>query len=118
MGWSLGFDANWNRDVGYGVPAFCDHPDCDERIDRGLARVCGGDVYGGESGCGLYFCGRHLSAAGQRCDRCYGGRRKPFLAKPDHPDWIEWKLNHESWAEWRAENPEEVARMQATKEAK
>lgn len=23
MGWSIGFDSNWNRDVGYGVPATC-----------------------------------------------------------------------------------------------
>src|SRR4051812_7048849 len=26
MGWSIGYDSNWQRDIGYGVPAFCDHP--------------------------------------------------------------------------------------------
>ena len=40
MGWSLGFDDKWNRDIGYGVPAYCDHPKCSVEIDRGLAYVC------------------------------------------------------------------------------
>lgn len=44
MGWSIGFDSNWNRDIGYGVPAFCDHPGCTAEIDRGLAYVCGGGL--------------------------------------------------------------------------
>lgn len=33
MGWSLGFDSNWNRWIGYGVPAYCDHP-CGEGIKK------------------------------------------------------------------------------------
>lgn len=112
MGWSIGYDSNWNRDIGYGVPATCDHPDCNEQIDRGLAHVCGGAPYGGDGGCGLYFCGNHLFALGHRCERC-AKRRKPFLAKPDLPVWIEWKLTHESWQSWRDENPEAVAEMRA-----
>lgn len=59
MGWAVGYDPNWQRDIGYGVPAVCDHPGCDKEIDRGLGFVCGGDVYGGEHGCGLFFCGEH-----------------------------------------------------------
>jgi len=52
MGWSIGFDSRWNRDIGYGVPAYCDHPKCNEEIDRGLAYVCCGEQpYGGEHGC-------------------------------------------------------------------
>ena len=47
MGWSLGYDRNWKRDVGYGVPAICDDPECTEEIDRGLSYVCGGEPYGG-----------------------------------------------------------------------
>ena len=43
MGWSIGFDRRWNRDIGYGVPATCDQPGCGADIDRGLAFVCGGD---------------------------------------------------------------------------
>lgn len=111
MGWEIGYDSDWKRDIGYGVPATCDHPDCNEKIDRGLDYVCGGEPYGGDRGCGLHFCLTHMSGDPQRCDRCKK-RRKPFLAKPDHPEWIEWKLNDESWKEWREENPEEVKKMQ------
>ena len=56
MSWSIGFDSNWNRDIGYGVPAYCDNPKCNKEIDRGLSYVCGGEAFGGEKGCGLYFC--------------------------------------------------------------
>ena len=60
MGWSIGFDQKWNRDIGYGVPCVCDHPGCDKEIDRGLSYVCCGDQpEGGEHGCGLYFCPDH-----------------------------------------------------------
>lgn len=55
MGWSIGFDSNWGQDIGYGVPSTCDHPDCDAEINRGLSYVCGGEPYGGDEGCGLYF---------------------------------------------------------------
>lgn len=120
MGWSIGFDRNWNRDIGYGVPAYCDHPGCMAEIDRGLAYVCGGEPYGGEFGCGLYFCGSHLWHAEreerlyQLCERCqqadehgeYG--TNPFTPTKEHPEWIAHKLTHESWAEWRAEHPDEV----------
>lgn len=115
MGWSIGFDSKWDRDIGYGVPATCDHPDCTTKIDRGLAYVCGGEPYGGERGCGLYFCGRHMTCSAfgpQLCDRC-AKRRKPFEAKPDHPDWVNWKLTDESWQEWRDANPAEVEKLRA-----
>jgi hypothetical protein len=113
MGWSIGFDSNWNRDIGYGVPATCDHPNCTSTIDRGLAYVCGGEPYGGERGCGLYFCGRHMTCSAfgpQLCDRC-ATRRKPFDAKPDHADWISWKLTDESWKEWRDDNQAVVEQL-------
>lgn len=120
MGWSLGYDSNWNRDVGYGVPATCDHPGCGKRIDRGLSYVCGGHPYGGESGCGLFFCGDHLRYAGsdgqQVCERCETGLDvvDPFDPTPDHADWVNHKLTDESWALWRAENPAAVASMSTT----
>ena len=110
MGWSIGFDSHWNRDIGYGVPAFCDHPSCDAEIDRGLSYVCCDEQpYGGERGCGLYFCSKHR---GVRCARCRN-RKPPYPAKPDHPTWIQHKLTDESWAQWRAENAGEVATIQA-----
>lgn len=101
MGWSIGFDTTWSRDIGYGVPAWCDHPDCNEVIDRGLAHVCADQQpYGGDNGCGLYFCGEHLGWG--RCERCVAGEQ-PFESKPDHPDWIHHKATDPSWAEWRKE---------------
>lgn len=100
MGWSLGFDSQWNRDIGYGVPAYCDHPRCNEEIDRGLGYVCGSEPYGGDEGCGLYFCSNHATGYKHRCDRCQKNK-PPFKPKPDHPDWIHHKMTDESWKEWR-----------------
>lgn len=118
MSWSIGYDRNWERDIGYGVPAVCDLPKCDKEIDRGLAFVCGSDSYGGEYGCGLYFCSEHFeyrqphgsNTLIQLCPRCYR-YRKPYDPKPDIAEWIEWKLKDESWQVWREENPEEVKRL-------
>lgn len=116
MGWSIGYDNKWQRDIGYGVPAVCDHPECSEKIDRGLAYVCANqEPYGGDDGCGLFFCERHLfyhHSRGRCCEACADRRKKPFTAKPDTPEWITWKLTDESWQAWRNDNPAEVARMQ------
>jgi hypothetical protein len=112
MGWSLGYDDHWDRDIGYGVPAYCDFPGCGAEIDRGLAYVCGGEPYGGEHGCGLYFCGKHLRWFGRFrrcvCHRC-GQGKPPFTPTPDHPTWVQHKLTDASWATWRAEHPAFVA---------
>ena len=127
MGWSIGWDSNWKRDVGYDVPATCDHPGCDIEIDRGLGYVCGGAPYGGEHGCGLYFCTKHLTYYGRRhfgapggvlhmqlCERCGKKSKKgPFEPTPDVPEWLNHKLTDESWGPWRAENPDEVTRITA-----
>lgn len=117
MSWAVGYDSNWRRDVGYGVPAYCDHPNCEVEIDRGLANVCGGEPYGGEFGCGLYFCAAHLffplnkEAAQymhycQMCDRC-SSRKKPFQPSKDHADWIHHKSTDPTWAEWRKDQEKE-----------
>ncbi len=110
MGWSIGYDDNWKRDIGYGVPAYCDHPDCNEVIHRGLSYVCANEAPYGGDGCGLYFCGKHLFIDG--CERCME-QQESFSPKPDHPDWINWKLTDESWQQWRDENPTEVERLRA-----
>jgi len=120
MGWAIGFDERWNRDVGYGVPATCDHPGCEEKIDRGLAYVCGGEPYGGEHGCGLHFCGKHLwhrrprgeTRFYQNCKRCMT-YRTPFTPTPDVAEWNEWKLTDASWGLWRSENPTAVSAIRA-----
>lgn len=115
MGWAIGFDSNWNRDIGYGVPAKCDHPSCNKSIDRGLSYVCGGEPYGGEDGCGLYFCSNHLALGvegktRQVCECCENGRA-PFDAKPDIKRWTKHKLTDPSWQQWRDENPNAVKAM-------
>lgn len=129
MGWSIGYDGNWKRDVGYGVPAICDQPGCGEEIDRGLGCVCGGDPYGGDHGCGLFFCGRHLFRAGRRgsdrrihypqlCERCAKRSKKgPFPPTPDTLVWLRHKLTDPSWGPWRAENPDQVIAMAKRLEA-
>jgi hypothetical protein len=110
MSWAVGYDDNWKRDVGYGVPSICDYPGCNKRIDRGLSYVCGNNVGGGEHGCGLHFCGSHLYADGQLCDACYAGR-DPFDPTPDLFEWILWKLSDNSWEAWREDNPEATKKM-------
>jgi hypothetical protein len=106
MGWAVGYDSNWDRDIGYDVPAWCDSPGCSEVIDRGLAYVCGGDVRGGDNGCGLYFCYNHLwytPDGVQVCERCLE-HNDPYLPKPDHPEWVHHKATDPSWQQWRNEN--------------
>ena len=124
MGWAVGYDSDWNRDIGYGVPATCDHPGCGEKIDRGLSFVCGGEPYGGDHGCGLYFCSKHLliyktpRGAGrlvQQCVRC-DRYRPPFKPTPDHPEWTAHKLTDPSWQQWRDENPDVVEASRAALE--
>lgn len=136
MGWSIGWDSRYHRDIGYGVPAYCDHPDCNAEIDRGLAYVCcKEEPQGGDEGCGLYFCYEHRNWE-SKCERCAllpspedddnenGGVDDeeteatldealekwpgPFDPKPDHPTWLRHKLRDASWAEWRKENPKDV----------
>ena len=121
MSWEIGYDSNWNRDVGYGVPSVCDHPECNEEIHRGLSYICGEDPMGRDYGCGLYFCSEHLfliyieedEKIVQVCQLCWNmhkttGEYNPFEPKPDPPEWVRHKLSHKSWAKWRVENPEET----------
>lgn len=137
MSWAVGYDTNWHRDIGYGVPAWCDHPDCNEQIDRGIYYVCGDEPYGGDDCCGLYFCDDHMfyghtqteddpniGKVRQMCERCVRAHEdsfgcpdnlelNPFPRKPDHPKWINHKLNDPSWAAWRAEHPRQLEDMRA-----
>lgn len=109
MSWALGFDHNWHRDIGYGVPSECDHPTCKKRIDRGMAYLCGGHHMSQDRGCGLFFCCEHLDVE-NLCERCRGRRPKPpFSAKLDVRQWLRHKLRDTSWKAWRTENPEDVS---------
>lgn len=111
MGWAVG--SMDGRDIGYGVPATCDHPDCDEKIDRGLGYVCGfGQPWGGDEGCGLFFCPDH--GGGSLCERCDVVNPEdapPFEPKPDSAEWIRHKLTDPTWRQWRYEHPETVVRL-------
>ena len=111
---------------GYGVPSFCEHPSCNEEIDRGMAFACGGEPFS-EYGCDRYFCGKHREIKGwnvekemwcrhkkdcdckfkEICERC--AKNKPsFPYKAEHPKWVNHLLKDKSWATWRKNNPEEV----------
>jgi hypothetical protein len=105
MGWSIGYDHNWRRDIGYGVPALCDHPKCRAEIDRGLSYVCGGHL--SDIGCGLFFCGAHRKwcRGAMLCPRCAAHKPPYKHPKPDVPEWVRHKLTDESWQSWRDENP-------------
>ena len=115
MGWSVGYDPNWRRDIGYGVPAICDHPGCGAEIDRGLAYVCGGEPWGGDEGCGLFFCSAHMRFGEERqvCERCLNGA-EPCTPTPDTAEWVQHKLTDPTWQTWRDEHPDEVAAMNPT----
>lgn len=113
MGWIIGYNNQWQRDIGYGVPAICDHPGCNKEINRGLSYVCGEEFYEPEGeGCGLYFCEEHRH--GHLCERCQKNELS-FEPKPDSLRWINFKLKDKSWKEWRKLHPEEVKKMKAIK---
>lgn len=116
MGYSVYLrDGRW---AGYGVPAVCDHPECEASIDRGLYYICGGEP-GSDKGCGLFFCSSHMwidtqqDNVPQMCERCCDGQ-PPFALKPDTGEWIDHMLTDESWAQWRTDNPEQVEAMRGS----
>ena len=107
---------NGNRWAGYGVPAICEHPDCDKEIDRGFAYACGGKPFS-EIGCDMYFCEDHLffnEDGIQLCKRCLE-EKESFPYKPETKEWINYLLTDDSWEEWRKDNPEEVNSLTLTK---
>lgn len=56
-------------EAGYDVEAECEEGGCTAQIDRGLAFLCGQTPGGDETGCGGYFCGKHM-LGDQMCTRC------------------------------------------------
>lgn len=87
MGWSdCGTDSK-GRPIGYGHQATCDHPGCEEVIDRGLGYACGGMHGEDEHSCDGYFCGNHASnyipsANVSVCDGC-------AKSLTDSAEWVE-----------------------------
>lgn len=110
MSYAVGSSDN-NRDIGYGVPAKCDHPRCNQNIDRGLGYKCETfDKNDNQKGCGLFFCGIHL--IGSLCSRC-NTYKSPYKEKTDTLMWIAHKLLDDSWEQWRNDNPAIVALYEA-----
>jgi hypothetical protein len=60
MGWAHCGQDSAGRDIGYAIEATCDHPGCEEQINRGISYACG--QMHGENGvdCEKYFCDAHL----------------------------------------------------------
>jgi hypothetical protein len=114
MSWAVGEDEELGRDIGYGIPSFCEHPDCNEVIDRGMGCACGGE-HGNHRGCNRYFCERHLYyawggegvdatvdlLAGQLCAMCVNDGPGRFPTKPDMLAWTYFKMTDPSWHRWR-----------------
>jgi hypothetical protein len=82
MGWMYGVDRD-GKEIGYGVEDVCNHPECDEEIDRGLDYRCGGmeSLSDPEAGCGGFFCGKHRHGFFSKCAACL---KKPCLC--DEPE--------------------------------
>jgi hypothetical protein len=76
MGWGdCGVDSK-GRPIGYAFEAVCDHPGCNELIDRGLSYACG-DMHGEDiASCDGYFCSKHrahfVEVGGQELAICEG----------------------------------------------
>lgn len=121
------------RFAGYGVPAFCEHPECNKEIDRGVSYACGDEPFS-EYGCDRYFCSEHLSTilinnrTGKECahkkncdcscinlcEMCEVGQA-PFPYKKEHPKWVKHILSDSSWKEWRKNNKEKVVELKQIK---
>lgn len=100
MGYECYWDEERRRWAGYGVIAYCEHPDCNNEIHRGIDNLC--------HSCGLAFCCQHLHLqkvqSGEQsefiklCDRCdfeyldkdkyYPENHEFFKKKPEHPEWV------------------------------
>lgn len=117
MGYAVYWSNNQQRYCGYGVPAYCDHPKCNEKINRGMGYVCGEPLQD-QFGCGGYFCSKHRNHVRQprgedqcfeNCQRCGTYKRSYKFTKSEHPEWVEHLLKDASWRDWRKENPAQVS---------
>lgn len=112
MSWAVGYDNNTQRFIGYGVPAYCDHPRCKAEIDRGLGYICGwGEPYGGDRGCGRFFCMEH--GGGTLCPRCSNYKSPYKSISIEHPDWLHHLETDTSWAEWWAERDRKLKEIES-----
>lgn len=105
------------RWAGYGVPGICDLPTCTNELPlgRGLANKCEEryeydeetDVEVVSDGCGMFFCGLHLTMSCAHEHDSGDG----IIPKPDTSEWIHHILTDESWERWRTDQPERVKQL-------
>lgn len=120
MGWFIGWDSDYLRWKGYGVPAYCEQPACKRVVDRGIGFLC--------QRCEMTFCGDHKAAG--FCERCIDveeaesdaqemqGKEgaQPFPLKPEHPHWLSHLRRDRTWAKWRAD-PQNMSQLEAWEDA-
>lgn len=94
MGWGDCGDDSQGRPIGYNFSAVCDHPECDEKIDRGLAYVCG-DMHGEDCySCEKYYCYAHRNVTVLVGDDVYavcGECEEGFKDKDSGVKWDEFE---------------------------
>ena len=147
MSWCIGFSKEQNRDVGYGVPAICDHPGCSNAINRGIGYLCCEDISHVAS-CQGYFCEDHrhnytlgdeledmepeeleeLEELGVNIDdpetqlRIAEGDiircHHQAIERKESAVWLEHCLTDDSWETWRNQNPAMVTAYQKALENK
>jgi len=95
----MGYQIYWSncRWQGYGVPAYCDHKNCNNKIDRGMGYQHQDDNDGATPN--VIVCDDHRNASIRQTSIDY---------KREHPEWLSHILNDESWEQWRDENKEVV----------
>ena len=136
MGYSVYFSDKNNRWQGYGVPAYCDYPDCKNVIDRGMGYVCC-ENQNHMASCEHFFCEEHkyqyvyqdeledmtdeeLEELGidsrdeEPCDEDDGIICCKHKIEPkEHPSWIKHVSADDSWKQWREEESELWKEMQS-----
>lgn len=140
MSWAIGFSENQNRDVGYAVPAICDHPGCTAEIDRGIAYMCCEISPDHHATCGGFYCAYHRESYiyGDELDDMDESEleahnidkdsdavaeaiddgdivkclHEPIEKGKENAAWLEHCLKDETWQDWRNENPAMVTAYQ------
>ena len=100
----MGYAVYWmnNRFQGYGVPAYCDCPGCQEKIDRGLGYQHEEEDRGAYAP-SVFVCNNHQTTPIDEID---------VDCSREHPEWLKHVLTDDSWKQWREENPERVKMYQ------
>lgn len=98
----MGYSVYWHngRWQGYGVPAYCDYPECKEELNRGMGYSHSQD---NESPPSVFCCDKHI----------YKDIESFEVEDKEHPEWINHLLNDNSWKQWRTLNPEIVEKYEA-----